>query len=391
MAPTTARTGFADGDFARLRADWRRRSDLPAPATTRHTHGVPRLSVSSALRCFAVSAILALPGCATLGTAREHRVPRWLPLASPTRASLRGVSVVSRDVVWVSGSDGTCLRSLDAGRSWLPCRVPGAPDRDFRDVQAFDANTAVLMAVGAPALIFRTDDGGATWRRTFEDARPAAFLDGLAFADDHTGWVFGDPVDGAFALLATADGGRTWQPSPAPPPLPGEAAFAASGTSLVPLPHGGVLIGTGGGPVARVLRKPNADAAFTFATTPLIAAAPSRGIFSLALHGADAIAVGGDYRAPESPHAAAAVSRDAGRTWRTPRHQGPRGYRSAVAFVADTLLALAVGETGADLTRDAGDTWEPAGDTGYHALAFAQSGTGYAVGSQGRIARIEWQ
>lgn len=367
-------------------------SDRAAPGTmARHTLGVPSLSVSSPVRCFAASALLVLASCTTFGTAREHRLPRWVPLDSPTRASLRGVSVVSRDVVWVSGSGGTCLRSLDAGRSWLPCRVPGAPDRDFRDVHAFDANTAVLMAVGAPALIFRTDDGGATWQRTFEDARPAAFLDGLAFADDHTGWVFGDPVDGAFALLATADGGRTWKPTNAPPPLPGEAAFAASGTSLVPLPHGGLLIGTGGGPVARVLRKPNADAGFTFATTPLTAAAPSRGIFSLALCGADAIAVGGDYRAPESPHAAAALSRDAGRTWRTPRHQGPRGYRSAVAFVPNTPLALAVGETGADLTRDAGDTWEPAGDTGYHALAFAQGGTGYAVGSQGRIARIEWQ
>lgn len=338
-----------------------------------------------------MSAVLVLASCATLGPARAHRGPRWLPLDTPTRASLRGVSVVSRDVVWVSGSDGTCLRSLDAGRSWLPCRVPAAPDRDFRDVHAFDANTAVLMAVGSPALIFRTDDGGATWQRTFEDTRPAAFLDGLAFADDHTGWAFGDPVDGAFALLATNDGGRTWRPTKAPPPLPGEAAFAASGTSLVALPHGGLLIGTGGGAVARVLRKPNADAGFTFATTPINSAAPSRGIFSLAVRGADAIAVGGDYRAPASPHAAAALSGDAGRTWRSPRHQGPRGYRSAVAFVPGTPLALAVGETGADLTRDAGDTWEAAGDTGYHAVAFAQGGTGYAVGSQGRIARIEWE
>ncbi len=338
---------------------------------------------------FVLSSFLAFAACAG-PPASSQGDPHWRPLASPTRASLRGVCTVSPDVVWVSGSQGTCLRSIDGGHTWHACPVTGAADRDLRDVHAFDARTAVVVAVGEPALVFRTDDGGATWSRTLEDARPGAFLDGVDFVDDRTGWLVGDPVDGAVALFATTDGGSTWTREVAPPPLPGEAFFAASGTSVVALPGGGVLLGSGGGPVARVLRRPSPRDPFTIHTTPLKAGAASRGIFSLARRGDRVLAVGGDYRAPNDPRGVAAWSDDAGRTWHAPRHSGPRGYRSAVAFVGRGLLAVAVGESGADLTRDGGDTWEPAGDTGYHALAFAPDGTGYAVGTGGRMAKLEF-
>ena len=39
-------------------------------------------------------------------------------LTSGTHTSLRGLSVVSDEVVWVSGSSGTVGKSLDGGKTW---------------------------------------------------------------------------------------------------------------------------------------------------------------------------------------------------------------------------------------------------------------------------------
>ena len=330
--------------------------------------------------------LVSLTACASAPNARPLRL---VELPSPTRASLRGVCAVSRHIAWASGANGTCLRTVDGGTTWLACRIASAADRDLRDVHAFDSTTAVALAVGSPALIFRTEDGGSTWREVFRDAHPSAFLDGLDFADSANGYAFGDPIDGAFMVLATRDGGRSWQRLPgAPTPQPGEAAFAASGTCL-DARSGDVAIVTGGAAVARVLR--HTDAGWSTATTPLRAGDPARGAFSLARLSAHWIAVGGDYRAPHDAHANLAVSHDDGASWHAPTGTPPNGFRSCVRFIPTTTLALTCGESGIDLSRDFGTTWEPLATVPLHALSFARDGTGYGSGPSGRLVRIEFE
>jgi len=46
--------------------------------------------------------------------------------------------------VWVSGTEGTVLRTTDGGKSWDALKVPKADTLDFRGIRAFDAETAVL-------------------------------------------------------------------------------------------------------------------------------------------------------------------------------------------------------------------------------------------------------
>jgi photosystem II stability/assembly factor-like uncharacterized protein len=312
-------------------------------------------------------------------------------LSAPTPASLRGVCAVSANTLWVSGSDGTCLRSLDGGTTWQDCAPELTRGRDLRDVHAFGALHAVVMAVGSPALLLRTEDGGATWREVWRHDHPQAFLDGIDFSDAENGYAVGDPIAGRFVTLRTRDGGASWEPTaPAPNPLPGEAAFAASGTCLCAVSGGAVLVATGGGEVARVLRGEARGSRWRTHTTPLRSGTPSRGAFSLAVHGARAIAVGGDYRAPAVAFANIAVSDDGGRSWGKPAGTPPRGYRSAVAFVPGTRgrVVVAAGETGVDVSHDGGDNWQALSDNGYHALSFAPDGTGYAVGADGRIAKL---
>src|SRR6476469_5942863 len=115
-------------------------------------------------------------------------------LDSGKRTSLRGLSVVDDNIVWASGSNGTVARSTNGGKTFEWLTVQGYEQRDLRDIEAFDANTALIMAVAEPAIILKTKDGGKTWKKVFEDTTKGMFLDAMDFAEDRFGTVVGDPI-----------------------------------------------------------------------------------------------------------------------------------------------------------------------------------------------------
>ena len=67
----------------------------------------------------------------------------------------------------------------------------------------------------------------------------------------------------------------------------------------------------------------------------------------------------------------------------------PGGYRSGGCVVQEggQLLYLCTGPTGCDASVDGGDNWFPISGEGYHAIAAGSNASGWAVGSDGRIAR----
>ncbi len=143
---------------------------------------------------------------------------QWVHQESGTKSRLRGVCAVSDQVCWATGAQGTVLRTTDGGATWRQRIVPGAGDLDFRDIHAFDDQTAFILSVGAGDLsrIYKTSDGGATWASSFRNHDPRGFLDAIAFWDKTHGIVQGDPVDGRFVILSTYDGGTSWHGVPAP-------------------------------------------------------------------------------------------------------------------------------------------------------------------------------
>jgi photosystem II stability/assembly factor-like uncharacterized protein len=177
-----------------------------------------------------------------------------------------------------------------------------------------------------------------------------------------------------------------------PPALPGEGAFAASGTCLVVAPDGRAWFGSGGAKSARVFRSTDRGRTWTVSETPLAAGTPSAGLFSLAFRDAEnGIAVGGDYKDPgRADKPVVALTDDGGRTWRLPSGSSPGGYRSAVAYVPDTRgrTLVAVGPTGSDISSDGGATWRPLGTMGFHAVGFAGPSAGWAVGEEGLVAKF---
>lgn len=334
------------------------------------TRAIVRSALASAL-------LAAAPAAADAG-------PRLEPLVSGVAESLRGLAVVDDRVAWVSGTRGHVGRTTDGGASWSFARVAGHEERDLRDVEAFSAERALVVAVASPGLILETVDGGATWTERFRDERPEVFLDGIDCAGERC-VAFGDPIGGRFHLVVSDDAGRSWRAMEGPAALDGEAAFAASGRSIRIGADGRIRLGTGGA-AARVLLE-TADG-WQAATTPLAAGEATRGLFALAELGDGRwVAVGGDFRAEEERAGTAALSDDGGRTWR-PAEALPGGYRSAVEPVGEQRL-IATGPSGTDVSDDGGRTWRPLAADGFHVVARARSGALVLLaGADGRLARL---
>src|SRR5882672_3795842 len=139
------------------------------------------------------------------------QTPEVQVLTAGTKTSLRGLCVVNDNVIWVSGSHGTVGKSLNSGKNWNWMTVKGFEGKEFRDIEAFDANTAIIIAVDSPAYILKTIDGGVTWKVVYENKTKGMFLDAMDFSDFFNGIVVGDPIDHKVFLAHTNDNGSTWK------------------------------------------------------------------------------------------------------------------------------------------------------------------------------------
>ena len=316
----------------------------------------------------------------------------WAPQVSNTRASLRGVSAVDARTAFASGSGSTWLVTTDGGITWHAAQVPGAETLDFRGIRAIDARTIFLMSAGSgdKSRIYRTRDAGAHWTLLFTNPDPQGFFDAIAFWDAQHGIVVGDPVDGRAEVRTTDDGSATWQRRSPPAALPNEGSFAASNTCLTLLGSRDAWFATGGPGAARVFHSQDRGRSWTVATTPIRNDGPSAGIFSLAFRDArHGVAVGGDYSKDSEDRQNIALTNDGRRSWAAPPNTGPKGFRSAVAWLPGRKLWIVTGTSGSDVSRDNGKTWKRFDSGAYNAMSFVPSGDGWAVGPQGRIARFQ--
>lgn len=242
-----------------------------------------RTVAAGAVCSAALAALTAVPA-----QAQEpgSRAPHWeLKDTGAGDVRFRGLSAVSRNTAWVAGTGGTVLRTTDGGASWRNVSPPGAAELQFRDIEAFDARRAVVLAIGEgeASRVYRTDDGGATWTESFRNTDAKAFYDCLTFFDSRHGLAMSDPVDGRFRILSTGDGGRSWKVLPSdgmPAALDGEAGFAASGQCLVASGPSDAWLATGGGAHARVLHSRDRGRTWTAADTPIPAGDPAKGVFA---------------------------------------------------------------------------------------------------------------
>jgi hypothetical protein len=324
--------------------------------------------------------------------AQKPAIPKLEILTSGTKTSLRGLSVVNDEVIWVSGSNGTIGKSNNGGKDWKWMVVKGFEKTEFRDIEAFDASTAVIMNSSDkdPAFILRTIDGGETWRVVYENKTKGMFLDAMEFWNEQAGIVIGDPINGKFFVIRTFDNGRTWQDVPEhyrPLADSGEACFAASGTNVRALANDEAIF-ISGGLRSSVFIK---DEKFTL---PIIQGKETTGANSIAVwdryrkKGADRfVVVGGDFNRPESDSLNCFYSLDHGKTWKAPKTP-PNGYRSCVEYL-DKKTLVTCGLTGVDYTIDNAVNWSPISKESFHVCRIAKIGrTVFLAGNNGKVARL---
>lgn len=326
-------------------------------------------------------------------------VSPWEKVDVGSDASFRGLHVVSDKVIWMSGTGGTVIVSSDGGKTWRQRNVPGAEELDFRDIHGFDDGTAVIISSGDVAKIFRTTNGGRTWKSCGK--KTGAFFDAVSFWDDRYGIVMSDPIDGRIWIARTKDGGKSWSALKAderPVTEKGEAGFAASGTNMCVVGEDMCFIGLGGTEEnqtrasSRMLISTDKGKNWKFTGPIPIQRSPSAGIFSVWFadkrHG---VAIGGDYKNEDNNTSNYAVTRDGGQTWTTPSPRvPPSGFRSCVASwkKGREVKLVAVGTNGTDMSTDLGDKWVRISDKGFNAIDFSDTGrSGWAVGPEGSVAR----
>jgi photosystem II stability/assembly factor-like uncharacterized protein len=127
----------------------------------------------------------------------------------------------------VGGTDGAGGRvdmTTDAGRTWTTVWRPDAPVVQLTALGTVDAVAVTCASADADCTLWRSADGGATWKTV--GTTPAA----LSFSDPRHGWRLvpmapppGTPTGGpgAAAIERTSDGGQTWQAASAVPCGPG--------------------------------------------------------------------------------------------------------------------------------------------------------------------------
>jgi hypothetical protein len=350
---------------------------------------------------------------------------------SHTTASLRGIHNVGAGVAWASGTNGTVLRTEDGGYLWQTCTIPpGAEKLDFRGIQAFDADTAIVMSSGPgdQSRLYKTTDGCQTWKLLFTNPDKEGFWDAIQFidatrfpTDKDFGMLLGDPVDGHFVIFLTFDRGEHWerQIKQTPEAQPGEAIFAASNSSLIISRMIEREFVTGGATGSRIVEFSmySDDAGFERDAKVLPGAkevygpgqrrwgasklpltyGPSAGAFSIAARpwgppnqiGQTIVIVGGDYQHPNSMKEIAAYSSSEGiKLAQTP----PHGYRSSVAYDPTQKLWITVGPNGTDISRDDGKNWTPLKPSGYDSPDADKNWNAlslpFVVGAHGRIGRL---
>jgi hypothetical protein len=360
---------------------------------------------------------------------------QWQLQDTHTTADLRGIVNVGGGVAWASGSDGTILRTEDAGFVWQLCaKPPNGEHLDFRAIQAFDNNTAIIMSIGKgdQSRLYKTTDGCQTWHLLFTNPDKDGFWDALKFEpppnrvahpstqskggvsrvvareSDHF-YVLGDSVEGKQRLIEW-EAGEFGGFEGAQPSKPEESSFAASNSVLeiVQTPQEDKLWKydvrwASGSPghayfhYRRHEQTPTCEPCrgeFALIDFKLKSNSPSAGIFSFAFR-SDLVGafVGGDYLKPNDSSETSSFTRDGGATW-TAATTPPHGYRSAVAYDATTKTWITVGPNGTDISTDDGRNWHPLkpdpkyndtpdADQHWNALSLP-----YVVGPHGRIATL---
>ena len=279
-------------------------------------------------------------------TVRPARTPKLTPL--PLLAETATPDLSTDPPQWRRASQGIPAQMGVAG-------VAIAPSDQM----------VIYLATYEPGGIYRSDDGGKTWRPAsggLETLAPIAF----AVHPEHPGVAWVGTVTGAYR---TSDGGQSWHLITGLPPVP-IYALAAS-------PDGAGLYAAGEAP--GVWRSN--DGGQTWSSGDLAGAVSS--VLSLAVAGDGTTYAG-------TAGQGVWTSQDGGETWQRVGDALASAHVTILRPLSDGRL-YALAESHLYISPDRGDTWDMVGPPQFEALSFAAGpvGSGHLyLGSKGNALAV---
>ena len=229
---------------------------------------------------------------------------------------------------------------------------------EIRDIEKLRNQDVIYMQTGEESSMNQLYSHG---RNIFKDSlnqNSNIFLDGFAF-DGKVGFLMGDPINDKFSLFVSEDYGQSWNKLKDLKSYDGEAAFAASGSTVYNKSNKFIFVS--GGHKARFFISKNKGESWRDFELP-IELCESCGINSMVIvkrffFKKRIVLVGGDFRRPNNQNDVCIYSDNWGSTWKKSKIQ-PTGYRSKIVFNQKDKTLYSGGINGIDISCDFGKTWK---------------------------------
>lgn len=320
---------------------------------------------------------------------------QWKTIPLNTTASFRALKSYQKEI-WAGGTKGTYIHSNDNGDTWEIKQVPGAENLDFRDLVILNKKEIILMSAGisekGAAKLYRTRDGGKTWAIIFDIKEPKFFFDAITWDyKKGIGFLLSDPINHQFVIFKIINHGtkiEQLQLNSFPLLQPREAAFAASGTSMLWI-NNQLNIISGGGNKARIFQSTNTEELTSWNITyNEMPADTSSGFFTIGAKNKNHFWVaGGNYLKLNSSEIPILESKNGGKNWKPLDTQIPKNYYIE-KIIWSRPYWVTTGPAGSSAYNSRLKKWVNLSESHYHNIIATQQKI-IGVGAKGQVGYLD--
>lgn len=300
------------------------------------------------------------------------------------KISIRAI-VLDKYFLWYAGNDGN-YGKVDLITN-VVTRFKIQSDSTINELRSIaqTKDFVFLLPVGNPALIYKISKKDNTQQIVYSEMNEKVFYDSMQFKDDLNGMAMGDPTADCLSVLITTDGGNSWQKvscEKLPKTYEGEAAFAASNTTLILKDKKSYMVS--GGKKSRLFASDDFGKTWQVYDTPIVQGEAMTGIFTADFYN-DKIGfiTGGNYEKPNDNSYNKAITFDGGKTWKLVANKQGFGYGSCVQFVPNSKgkALVTAGANGIQYSDDFGNNWlQLTSDKDIYTIRFLNHKTVFAAG-----------
>lgn len=307
-------------------------------------------------------------------------------------SSIRAIEVMNDSTLFFAGSNGI-FGKLAHNKVTLDSIINKDGSKpEFRAI-AFNQKNIFILSIGNPAMLFKIDpfQNKMIPELVYMEEHQNVFYDAMTFSKEKIGYAMGDPTEDCFSFIKTVDGGDTWIKTDCkslPKIVPGEAAFAASNSTIKALDNFVWMVS--GGKAARLFISHDEGANWKVVQTPIVQGKEMTGIYTCDFFDAKTgIIMGGNWDQKSEKIGNKAITNDSGNTWRLIADNELPPYISCVRYVPNTngKEIVAVSTQGIFKSSDSGEHWKMISTQSFYTIRFNQKNSAWLAGHN-KISKI---